>query len=375
MRIKEDYDEYPSIRQEIIQWQTVRFTLITVSSAAVAAVIGFALNSVGTKYYIFISSLLLVFLCIAVLLTWYAGVGNVKMGTYLAVFYEEEGKGWHRRHSVIKKLSRIYADKLTLNVLLAIFYLVLGIASLLLSLYDLRLPWILLPALLFLLLFGFLLLLFSIPSSYYRALWRILKNAEELGVPQDKEFEKKVVEWVEEYNIKPKPRLTKIAKEISELKQRFRQEKPENKKEKPENKIEKLEGDLKQLLQSNWPEVAQFDLERLRCVYEQRKISQAQDLYTDDACLVIVNHKTKLPSSPNELKGRPAIVDYLRDDYLTHVFDAGMTPRIKRKVFGENRLTFDVVREDPDGPTTLLTTEILNLRDGRIDQQVEVLYE
>jgi len=142
-----------------------------------------------------------------VLLTWYAGAGNRKMGNYLIVFYEEEGKGWQSRMGVINDLSEKKADEVKLNYLLSYLYLVLGSASLLLIFLNFppegyqaegqaapSLPSPFMEVLYLgspILLFGYflhtlnLLRHHSSPGEYYRKLWRIIKRAEEVGMHRD----------------------------------------------------------------------------------------------------------------------------------------------------------------------------------------------
>jgi hypothetical protein len=199
-----DYDEYPTIRQEILQWQTIRLTLVTVSAAAVAAIIGFAVKGLYPWEYFIVSVLLLFFLSVAVLLTGYAGAGNRMMGTYLIVFYEEEGKGWQARMGVIGKLSSKWAEKYTLNTLLTLLYAVLGFASFLLVFVAvppegspaevlaspplpspyMEILYYGLPSLggLWFAFTLYVLRYHSSPSEYYRKLWRIIKRAEEVGM-------------------------------------------------------------------------------------------------------------------------------------------------------------------------------------------------
>jgi hypothetical protein len=90
------------------------------------------------------------------------------------------------------------------------------------------------------------------------------------------------------------------------------------------------------------------------------------DLYADDAEIVIVNHNTP-PSSPFELHGTEALAEYLKD-----VFSREMTHSIENEVVGENRIAFNVACEYPDG-TRVLAAETLDVKDGKIVRQVEVV--
>jgi hypothetical protein len=173
------------------------------------------------------SFLLLLFLSVAVVLTWYAGTGNVKMGSYLAVFYEEEDKGWHHRHRVVNELSEVRADKLKFDKILSGFYFVLGLASLLLTFLPIlispedKLPNTLyalrtLPVVMFALLFTLVAYLLFMPENqigHYRALWRIIKNAEVVGIkPNEKNFQN----WLSEgwfRNTSPEKKMEELEAE------------------------------------------------------------------------------------------------------------------------------------------------------------------
>ena len=80
----------------------------------------------------------------------------------------------------------------------------------------------------------------------------------------------------------------------------------------------------------------------------------------------IVNRNTP-PSSPYVLRGKEAIAEYLRD-----VFGRDMSHSIENEVVGEDRLAFNVACEYPDG-TRVLASENLEVRDGKVVRQVEVV--
>jgi ketosteroid isomerase-like protein len=109
-----------------------------------------------------------------------------------------------------------------------------------------------------------------------------------------------------------------------------------------------------------------FDFEALRRAEEQHDFDAMLDLYADDAEIHIVNRNTP-PSSPHVLRGKEAISEYLRD-----VFGRDMTHRVESEVVGEDRVAFNVACEYPDG-TRVLAAENLDLRDGKIVRQVEVV--
>ena len=109
-----------------------------------------------------------------------------------------------------------------------------------------------------------------------------------------------------------------------------------------------------------------FDFEALRHADEQHDLDAMLGLYADDAEIHIVNRNTP-PSSPYVLRGKEAISEYLRE-----VFGRDMTHRVESEVVGEDRVAFNVACEYPEG-TRVLGAENLDLRDGKIVRQVEVV--
>src|SRR5215210_4889408 len=105
-----------------------------------------------------------------------------------------------------------------------------------------------------------------------------------------------------------------------------------------------------------------FDFEAVRRAEEQHDFDAMLDLYADDAEIHIVNRNTP-PSSPHVLRGKEAISEYLRE-----VFGRDTTHR----VVSEDHVAFNVACEYPDG-TRVLAAENLDLRDGKIVRQVEVV--
>jgi ketosteroid isomerase-like protein len=110
----------------------------------------------------------------------------------------------------------------------------------------------------------------------------------------------------------------------------------------------------------------QLDFEVLRRAQEQRDLDAMLDLYADDAEMRIVNRNTP-PSSPYVVRGKEAIAEYLRD-----VFGRDMSHSIENEVVGEDRVAFNVACEYPDG-TRVLASENLEVRDGKVVRQVEVV--
>jgi ketosteroid isomerase-like protein len=110
----------------------------------------------------------------------------------------------------------------------------------------------------------------------------------------------------------------------------------------------------------------QLDFEVLRRAQEQRDLDAMLDLYADDAEMRIVNRNTP-PSSPYVVRGKEAIAEYLKD-----VFGRDMSHSIENEVVGEDRVAFNVACEYPDG-TRVLASENLEVRDGKVVRQVEVV--
>jgi hypothetical protein len=154
-------------------------------------------NSLLEQWWFVVSFLLLIFLGCVALLTWFAGNGNVKMGTYVQVFHEQ-GKGWHSRHSILRDMDGPsrgiqaqflkWVDKRRLDQLLAAPHLLLGLISL-------GLPWfgasteghrVPLPVCWVVLIvagclwFGLwlFLLIFKTPSKYYTRMWKEIRENE-----------------------------------------------------------------------------------------------------------------------------------------------------------------------------------------------------
>ena len=130
-------EEYASLRQEVLEWQSRRFLLVSTSITLVTGIIGIGLG-VLKDLWIIASSLLLLFLTCAVILSWYAGRANAKISAYLVVFHDSSGSdnktgGWESRLMRLKKKPKV--DFFTLNHCLTAIYTVLGIVSVLI-------PWL-----------------------------------------------------------------------------------------------------------------------------------------------------------------------------------------------------------------------------------------
>jgi hypothetical protein len=108
-----------------------------------------------------------------------------------------------------------------------------------------------------------------------------------------------------------------------------------------------------------------LDFEVLRQAIEGRDAETLVDFYTEDAEILTVN-RNSTPSSPQVLRGKEEIGEYLRD-----VSSREMTHKVENEVVGEDRIAFQEACEYPDG-TRVLGAETLELRDGKIARQVNV---
>jgi nuclear transport factor 2 (NTF2) superfamily protein len=108
-----------------------------------------------------------------------------------------------------------------------------------------------------------------------------------------------------------------------------------------------------------------LDFETLRRAIEERDAETLVGFYAEDAEVHTVNRNTT-PSSPQVLRGKEQISEYLRD-----VCSREMTHRVENEVVGENRIAFQEACEYPDG-VRVLGAETLEVRDGKIVRQVNV---
>ena len=108
-----------------------------------------------------------------------------------------------------------------------------------------------------------------------------------------------------------------------------------------------------------------LDFETLRRAIEGRDADTLVGFYADDAEVLTVN-KNATPSSPQVLRGKEQISEYLRD-----VCAREMTHRVEGEVRGEDRVAFREACEYPDG-VRVLGAQTLELRDGKIVRQVNV---
>ena len=108
-----------------------------------------------------------------------------------------------------------------------------------------------------------------------------------------------------------------------------------------------------------------LDFEALRWAIEEREAETLIGVYAEDAEVRTVNRNTT-PSSPQVLRGKEQIAEYLRD-----VCSREMTHRVENEVLGKRRIAFQEACEYPDG-TRVLGAQTLELGDGKIVRQVNV---
>ena len=108
-----------------------------------------------------------------------------------------------------------------------------------------------------------------------------------------------------------------------------------------------------------------LDFETLRRAIEERDAETLIGFYADDAEVHTVN-KNATPSSPQVLRGKEEISDFLRD-----VCGRDMTHHVQNEVIGDGRIAFFEACEYPDG-TRVLGAETLELHGGKIVRQVNV---
>jgi ketosteroid isomerase-like protein len=108
-----------------------------------------------------------------------------------------------------------------------------------------------------------------------------------------------------------------------------------------------------------------LDFEALRRAIEQSDADSLTNFYAEDAEVLTVNRNTT-PSSPQVLRGKEAITEYLAD-----VCGRDMTHRVENEVVGQDRIAFNEACEYPDG-LRVLGAVTLEVRNGEIVRQVNV---
>ncbi len=125
-------EEYGIIRDEMLQWQSRRFTLVSLSVSVVTAVLALDLlkdQQAGSSWVV-LSTILLAFLAVMSILSWYCASANAKASAYLKCFHEDYAQGQPRSsflwESRLSRLSSLGGNPLHMNQLLVVLYLVLG---------------------------------------------------------------------------------------------------------------------------------------------------------------------------------------------------------------------------------------------------------
>ncbi len=121
--------EYERLGQEILKWQDRRFTVLSGTVTLVVGFVAYALQHPTSWAVREAVTLVFMLLALASAFSWYAGIGNSRVGAYLDVYH---GSSWE---SVLRGLSgqgkwvsrreMLFA----LNKLIALVYLVLAVGS------------------------------------------------------------------------------------------------------------------------------------------------------------------------------------------------------------------------------------------------------
>jgi SnoaL-like domain len=106
-----------------------------------------------------------------------------------------------------------------------------------------------------------------------------------------------------------------------------------------------------------------LDFEALRRAIEQSDADSLTSFYAEEAEMLTVN-RNSTPSSPEVLRGKEAIAEYLAD-----ACGREMTHRIENEVVGQDRIAFNEACEYSDG-LRVLAAATLDVRDGQIVRQV-----
>jgi hypothetical protein len=110
-----------------------------------------------------------------------------------------------------------------------------------------------------------------------------------------------------------------------------------------------------------------FDIETLRRGIEDRDASLLRGLYAEDARLTVVDHRDQ-PSHPHEIAGTAAIGEFI-DDVCSRDMEHHLG-QVVVSADGSHAAYLEQCRY-PDG-TRVLSTSMLDLRDGRITTQTSL---
>ncbi len=174
----------------MLKWQDRRFDLLRISIGLITGLLGLKLvveyPSKGDIWPL-VSSVLLLYLSGANLLTWYAGVANSKLAAYIKVFHESDvgSTPAYRWESRLQRLKDKGLDPQNLNIWISVVYVALAVLSVAIPFatanYSTAAPGICtffpVSALLFVA-SAILVILFSYPRARYEAHWREIQEEE-----------------------------------------------------------------------------------------------------------------------------------------------------------------------------------------------------
>ena len=119
-----DLMEFEALRNELLQWQSRRITLVNTSAIVITALLGLEKSNISPDWAA-VSSVLLLFLACVCYLTAYCGASGRTLGTYLEHYH---GKSkWEERLGKFKSGS--LRKVVNLNTGLAFIYLVMGVLA------------------------------------------------------------------------------------------------------------------------------------------------------------------------------------------------------------------------------------------------------
>jgi len=177
--------EYDTLRQEIMHWQSRRFSVVTGSLVVVIAILGWAINAPDKWSWTIVSSILFAILSIAGYMTWLIGLLTSRISTYLEVFHEANSVeiGWERRHRAPKR------NFLSSKGAYSLMYLGVGFISFIVSRTVCQAQPSTLSRVLFFLIAASFLSMVSVlafgkrPWKRYIEQWEQIKNLESIGEP------------------------------------------------------------------------------------------------------------------------------------------------------------------------------------------------
>lgn len=107
------------------------------------------------------------------------------------------------------------------------------------------------------------------------------------------------------------------------------------------------------------PQALTADLATLRRAIENGEEDTLVGLYADNAQITVVD-RSRPPSKPTVLSGKPAIAEYYHD-----VCGRAMTHKVEQAVAAPDGIAFTEACQYPDG-VRVLSSNLLELRDGKI---------